>query len=431
MTVNHKNLGTSADSADVFTLGTADSAFINLGALSTSGLLASPIRVAADGVRVANIGTLTTTGDGSPGVTVGDALGDHYDNVTVTNFGTIHTSGTLLIDDVNFAFTDGIDTYGDSNKLLNYGTIITDDGQAAGMAAVGNNNLLVNYGTIDAVGAGLVVDGFDYTESGNTLINYGTIKIHGDGAPGFLSLVSGTVMENFGSIHGDGFFSFGMYLANSDSYGENRGTILMTGEIDRGVVVEGEGQVFVNYGTIQTTGDGSIGARFSGDNPPDTDGGTITNYGKIISVAWAVHGALADDHFVNQGTLIGLADMGAGDDSYTAGKGGSLSGALTLGDGDDLIIFEKGGGSLTVTDFVAGTGTDDVIDVSAFGLGSFAQVMSHASQSGSDVILKLGPKDQIVLQNVTLGQLAADDFALASAFAQPHAQGQSELFSLV
>ena len=107
--------------------------------------------------------------------------------------------------------------------------------------------------------------------------------------------------------------------------------------------------------------------------------------------------------------------MGAGNDSFVAGKGGSLSGTLTLGDGNDLIIFEKGGGHLTVTDFVAGAGTDDVMDLSGFGYASFADVMSHASQSGSDVILKLDPKDVIVLENVTLGSLAADDFTFASS----------------
>jgi hypothetical protein len=73
-----------------------------------------------------------------------------------------------------------------------------------------------------------------------------------------------------------------------------------------------------------------------------------------------------------------------------------------------------------VTDFVAGDGTDDVIDLSAFGFHSFAEAMNHASQIGTDVLLKLGAKDQIVLQNVSLGALAADDLALTGGAAPTH-----------
>ena len=104
---------------------------------------------------------------------------------------------------------------------------------------------------------------------------------------------------------------------------------------------------------------------------------------------------------------------------------------MTLGEGNDLIIFEKGGGSLTVTDFVAGAGTDDVIDVGAFGFHSFADVMSHASQSGSDVVLKFGAKDQIVLQNVTLDTLAPDDFALGSGLAAVHTHVHHDAFAMI
>ena len=421
MTTNKKDLSTTADGADIFVLSQAGSSFTNNAKLTTSGALASPIRGAANGLTIANKGTLTTSGDGSPGVTVGDLFGTHYDNVTVSNYGTINASGNLFDDGVTLAFPDGIDTYGNNERLINYGTISVASPDGAGMASIGMNCHLTNFGAINAGGAGLVVDTIDGTggETGNTVINYGQIHTTADGNFGIVCFTSDNVVKNFGTIQADGVFSYGIGLDTAGNHGENYGTILATGDLSRGVLLTGEGSSFDNYGTIRTTGQDSIGARFSGEDLPGTDGGTFVNHGKIISAGWAVRGALADDRFVNYGSLIGKADMGGGDDTFVAGKGGSLSGVLTLGAGDDLIVFEKGGGSLTVADFNAGAGTDDVIDLSAFGYSSFAEVMSHASQSGADVVLKLGGKDQIVLDNVTLSTLAADDFTFAATtFAQ-------------
>lgn len=415
MTVNRNDVSSSADGADIFIVTDANSPFTNFGKLSTSGIAASAIRGAADGISITNKGTISTSGDGSPGIIVGDIFGERYDNVSVVNYGVISTSGNVLDDGVTLAFPDGIDTYGNNNKLINYGTISAASPDGAGMASIGMDCLLVNYGKIEAAGAGLVVDAVDGNEIHNTLINYGQIHTTADGSIGIVCFIGDNVAKNYGTIQADGVFSFGIALEGDRNHGENYGTILATGDLGRGVLLGGEEPTFDNYGTIRTTGDGSVGARFSGDDLSGTDGGTFTNYGKIFSAGWAVRGALADDHVVNRGALTGEVALGSGNDSYVAGKGGSLSGTLTLGNGDDVIVFEKGGGRLTVSDFVAGAGTDDVIDVGAFGFHSFAEVMSHASQSGLDVILKFGAKDQIVLQNVSLGALAADDFEFASS----------------
>jgi hypothetical protein len=419
MTINRTNTSTTADGADIFLVDSANSPFANYGDLSTSGDLASAIRGVADGITIINKGTLTTSGDGSPAITVGDTFGARYDNVSVSNYGTIAVTGGILDDGVNLAFPDGIDVFGNNNSVKNFGAIDIAGVDGVGMFSVGMDCLLVNYCKIETAGAGMAIDGIDGTEIANTLINYGQIHVTGEDRPGIVAnTTSGNVVKNYGNIQVDAYFSFGIELNGNNNHGENYGMILATGDLDRGVLLEGEGHTFVNYGTIQTTGEDSVGARFSGNDLPETDGGIFTNYGKIVSAAWAVRGAFADDHFVNRGTLVGDAYMGAGDDSFVAGKGGTLSGTLTLGDGDDLIVFEKGGGKLVVTDFAAGAASDDVIDVSAFGFASFDQMMAKASQSGTDVILKLGAKDQIVLENVSLGTLSADDFSFASGALQ-------------
>jgi hypothetical protein len=423
MSINRNNLSTSADGADIFVVAGPGESFTNLGNLMTSGHLASGIRGAADGITITSKGMLTTSGDGSPGIIVGDLLGAHFNDVTVTNYGAITVTGGILDDGVNLAFPDGIDVFGNKNIGKNYGTITIADPDGAGMFSIGIGCLLANYGKIETAGIGMAIDGIDGTEIGNTLINYGQIHVTGGDRYGMLAnTTSENVVKNYGTIQVDGGagpneFSFGIGLLGAENHGENFGTIIATGVQDRGVLLEGEGHTFVNYGTIQTTGEDSVGARFSGYDLPGTDGGTITNYGKIVSAAWSVKGALADDRFVNYGSLVGDVYMGAGDDTYVAAKGGSLSGTLTLADGNDLIVFEKGGGKLVVTDFVAGAGTDDVIDLSAFAF-SFDQIIAKASQSGPDVILKLGDKDQIVLENVSIDSLSSDDFTFASAALQ-------------
>ncbi|HEX6741239.1 MAG TPA: hypothetical protein VF079_05525, partial [Sphingomicrobium sp.] len=321
--------------------------------------------------------------------------------------------GLVFDDGITFGVSGGIEFYGGTRATgINYGTI-TAITEGIGLAA--SDSTLLNYGSITAYGAGFYIQGIVADVVNVTAINYSQIHTLGDEAYGIALFGQDSVVKNFGSIEIDGVFAFAIALAGSGNQGENRGTILGTGDLDRGVILEGEGNSFINYGSIITTGEDSVGVRYSGEDLPATDGGTFTNYGRITSAGWAVRGASADDHFINHGALIGEAAMGDGDDSYTAGKGGSLSGTLTLGDGDDLIVFEKGGGSLTVTDFVAGAGTDDVIDVSAFGYHSLSELLSHATQSGTNVVIKFGAKDQIVLEGVNLGSLHADDFAFASS----------------
>jgi hypothetical protein len=417
MTINRSNMTTTADGADIFVVGPAQSPFTNFGNLTTSGNLASSIRVAANEVSVTNKGALSTSGDGSPGITIGDIFGQHYDDVTVANYGSISTTGNTFDNGVALAFPDGISSYGNNNSLMNYGSITVTSSDGAGLDSIGSNCLLANYGSISAAGAGLAANAIDGSETGNTLVNFGQIHTTADGNFGIVCFSADSVVKNYGTIQADGILSFGIGLLEADNHGENYGTILATGELGRGVLLS-NGDSFDNYGIIRTTGANSVGARFSGDNLPGSDGGAFTNFGKIMSTGWSVRGSASDDHFVNHGSLSGNADMGGGDDTFVAGNGGSLSGTLTLGDGNDLIVFEKGGGSLIVTDFVAGAGTDDVIDLSAFGFTSLADLMAHASQLGSDVMLKLGAKDHIVLDNVSLGSLSADDFAFASAALQ-------------
>jgi hypothetical protein len=423
MTINRSNLTTSGYGDDVFRVDGAKSPFTNLGRLTTTGDFASPIKATADDVTIVNKGDLATSGNGAHGIFAGDYFAQ-LDGVTVINYGSITTSGDFLDDGVNFAFgADGIELNGNNGTVKNYGMITTLGPDSAGIGHIGANSTLLNYGGIEAAGIGIVVDTIDGSETGNSIVNYGNIHTTGDGSHAIWVFAEGNVIKNYGSIRADGFNGFGIAMDAAGNHGENYGTILVTGEIGRGVLLLGEGNSFDNYGLVRATGEGGLGIRFSSENPAGTDGGLFTNYGKVEGVARSVSGVDSDDHVINRGSLVGAVSLGSGNDSYVAGKGGSLSGELILGAGDDLITFEKGGGKLVVADFAAGTATDDVIDLSALGIHSFAELMAHATQSGTDVLLKFGAKDQIVLEHVNVGDLSADDFGFANSLSSlsPHA----------
>lgn len=86
------------------------------------------------------------------------------------------------------------------------------------------------------------------------------------------------------------------------------------------------------------------------------------------------------------------------------------------GSGDDLFVFGMNNGEDTITDFVAGSGTDDRIDVTAFGFsafddGSANDVESALSQVGADTVLDLGT-GSVTLSGVNVADLDADDFLI-------------------
>ncbi len=103
---------------------------------------------------------------------------------------------------------------------------------------------------------------------------------------------------------------------------------------------------------------------------------------------------------------------GAGDDTITGGAGDDwiVGGSGNGANGDDLFVFEDGSGDDRIRDFTAGAGTDDRLDVSAFGFSDLADLLSASSEAGGSTTISLDADDSVHLFGVRAADLHEDDF---------------------
>jgi Ca2+-binding RTX toxin-like protein len=106
-------------------------------------------------------------------------------------------------------------------------------------------------------------------------------------------------------------------------------------------------------------------------------------------------------------------------DSITGGAGGDvISGGagndkINGGAGSDTLEFSAGDGQDTITGFVAGAATDDVIDLRSFTFADVSEVLALATDNGTDTVIDFGGGNRLTLLGVTEAQLHADDFLLS------------------
>ena len=130
----------------------------------------------------------------------------------------------------------------------------------------------------------------------------------------------------------------------------------------------------------------------------------------------------ADDFAIIGSVLSGndVISTGAGNDILVGFggndiiNGGSGADTLTGGTGQDTFVFAPGGGADVVTDFVAGAGIVDRLDLVAFAeIHNLNDALSFAAQVGANTVFNFGGGDTLTLQNVVKTSLTADDFAFA------------------
>jgi len=142
-------------------------------------------------------------------------------------------------------------------------------------------------------------------------------------------------------------------------------------------------------------------------------GGTDT-----LSNVQIVIGSAGSDTLI-AGSSGATLNGGAGNDTLVGGVGNDVlvggvgNDSMTAGGGLDKFVFVWGDGKDTITDFNA---TNDVIALqgyAAVGVSSFTNVMSHAAQVGTSVVITFDAADTITLQHLQLAQLHQSDFLLS------------------
>ena len=126
-----------------------------------------------------------------------------------------------------------------------------------------------------------------------------------------------------------------------------------------------------------------------------------------LGTSKAVIWSNAGNDTITTGDKDDRIDGGAGNDTINAGGGTNL---VTGGDGVDTFIFDDVFGETTITDFVAGAGGSEVLDLSAFGFSSADEVTSLATNYNQGVSLQLDSDTSILLLGVTASDLVTDDF---------------------
>ncbi len=115
--------------------------------------------------------------------------------------------------------------------------------------------------------------------------------------------------------------------------------------------------------------------------------------------------------------LTGVANSGGDllvanstDDTLVSGAGKDV--IVDAGAGGDYFSFGTGSGHDVIYGFQASGANHDYIQLTGTTLTTFAQVKSHLTQSGSDVLLTLSSTDAVLIHNTTVAALTAADFAL-------------------
>jgi hypothetical protein len=113
---------------------------------------------------------------------------------------------------------------------------------------------------------------------------------------------------------------------------------------------------------------------------------------------------------------------GTGNDTLTGSAFGPLN-LLVAGPGTSTLsgslfggtnIYVYGKGVVTITNFHAGAGSGDTIDLSSVAsVSSFAQVMADSSPNGANTVLTFGAGETLTIDNVATSALAAGNFIFA------------------
>jgi Ca2+-binding RTX toxin-like protein len=314
--------------------------------------------VNGDGIDDVIVGARTSTG--AAYVVFGAASGITSVNLDAVAAGTggFKITGETLGDDAGVSVSAAGDVNGDGIDDVIVGARFNEAGGTSAGAAY------VVYGA---------ASGITSINLDDVALGIGGFRVTGEASSDF----AGTSVSAAGDVNGDGFSDLIVGAYRNDGGGSEAGAAYVL-----------------------------FGGNFTG---------AVTNLG--TNGADVLTGTPADDIIIaaqGNDTLNGDAgndrlNGASGNDTLTGGIGNDV---LVGGTGDDLFVFANGDGDDVIDDFVAGAGTDDVVDVTAFGFANFTALLAAASETGGNTTIALDGDDSVSLIGVRFASLHVDDFLL-------------------
>lgn len=207
-------------------------------------------------------------------------------------------------------------------------------------------------------------------------------------------------------------------LGGNDGAAAGTGTDTVLGGDGNDLIYGNVGIDLLSGGTGNDTlyggqNDGPASTGSSSDQPSAYRSGTETvNGGDGNDLIYGNHGTDLLIGGSGIDTMFGGQDAdtlsgGAGSDMLYGNRGDDL---LVGGDGYDRFVFGGTSGADTISDFTYFT--DYLViqsNVNGSGITSFSTLVSHATQSGSDVVIDLGSGNSITLLNYSTSSLTSAD----------------------
>ncbi|MBS7540581.1 calcium-binding protein [Ancylobacter lacus] len=352
----------------------------------------------------------TTYGDGA---TLNWAKGGN-DTITGTKAGEYLYGDGGMATLANATATGGDDIiYGKAgaDNIYGEGVGLANISGATGATAIGGNDILYAY---DATTIGTDADNI-YGDAANMAVQSSTTVIGGN--DGIYGSNGGNMLYGDGTTVASGTDS--TFTGGADTiYGRGGGDSIY-----------GDGFSGATASGSKATGGNDI---LYGDDGDDAIYGDFSNVGHLTLSSTAsggndsLYGGAGADSLVGDagGTRAGLTmtcgndrlDGGAGNDQLYGDISTTASGTIT--GGNDTFVFQPGSGADTIFDFgqSAGSATgDDLIDVSAYGYTSFAD-LTISNNGTATVTVTFSGSNSVKVQNKanTALTLDASDFIFAA-----------------
>ena len=385
------------------------------------------VGTAFDDTLTGNAGSNNLYGGAGNDHFVASGGGDHYDGGAGSDWVDYRPSGVGVYVNLatgvgHFGFAEG-DTYTSIENIhgSNFDdTLIGDDnanviyggGGSDHIYGGGGNDMIYSGGGYDSIDGGAGIDTVSYSDSWSyVVVNLETgVGQYGAASRDTIVNVENVVGSNYNdTLTGDAGANKLDGGAGNDVLHGGAGNDILIGGSGADVLDGGDGVDTASYeiasaGVTLNLATGGTGGDAAGDTFVSIENLKGSSFNDVMT-------GDANDNRVDGGTGNDTLNGGAGNDTLIGGAGNDI---LTGGAGADVFQFSANFGSDTITDFWAGLGRTDRIQLLGTDMHSYADIMFHAEETATGVTIHIDAgHDSITLTGLHLTQLVADDFLFA------------------